>query len=80
MEEMSSKQKKLEKEVARGLSALGMDDYHGTKITINSSAVGICKDCNYTYLAKTKYGKVIGKCFEMDIKLSGIDPIEECCL
>ena len=78
---MSEREKKTEREVNMGLRNLKLEDdsyISGNGIKFHGDDFGICSDCKYLYAAKTEYGTSIGKCFEMNIMLRGIDNIKEC--
>jgi len=82
MRDMEDKEKKLELEINRGLRGLTLDDDSyttgGGVIKFDGDEFGLCSDCKYLYAARTEYGTVIGKCFELNIMIRGIDKIKEC--
>ena len=81
MQDMSEREKKTDREVNMGLRNLKLEDdsyISGNGIKFHDNDFGICSDCRHLYAAKTEYGTAIGKCFEMNIMLRGIDNIKEC--
>jgi hypothetical protein len=81
MNDMNERETKIEREVNRGLRNLKLEDdsyISGNGIKFHDNNFGVCNDCKHLYAAKTEYGTSIGKCFEMNILLRGIDNISEC--
>ncbi len=76
------KDKKIEKlnnEVSRGLSVLGLDKWEGEMSTpFSKEFFGLCSTCRCLKAAKTRYGRIKAKCYEFEVELHGIDPVVEC--
>jgi hypothetical protein len=77
----SGERRKIDKEIDSGARRLGVeDDWDGfrQKDVFSKEDFGICYDCKELRACRTRYGKVLAKCYEFDITMNGTDPIMEC--
>jgi len=74
--ERSASDKKIDAELKR--LRLDEDEVFGSSVRFTKEDFGICHDCINLYAFKTEYGKVLGKCYQFEITLRGIDNIKHC--
>ena len=73
----NEEKEKISKQVDIGARLLGSDDDVGP-INFDGKKFGLCCDCKHLKAAITKYNKSYVQCYEFEIFLNSIDPVETC--
>ena len=69
---------KIDSEIESGALITGGDTWESPRHYIRNSGLGLCSNCAFLKLSKSRYGKMKTACEEMELIPNTVDPIVEC--